>query len=160
MTAVPPTSGPPFRHPVRRGFTLIEVLVSVGLVGIALYISIPRFSRLRDQSRVQRAAQTLQAEVQQAFALAGRNRVPIRLTWNTTALQLQVTDLAGSTVYRRAGVGVGSGFGLNASNITVTPPTLTVFPNGLANDSLVITVARNGYSRTVRVARSGMLRSR
>ena len=160
MTAVPPTSGSPFRHSVRRGFTLIEVLVSVGLIGIALYISVPRFARLRDQSRVQRAAQTMQAEVQQAFAIAGRNRVPIKLTWNSSALQLQVTNLAESAIYRRAGVGVGSGFGLNASNVSVTPPSLTVFPNGLANDSLVIVVSRSGYTATVRVARSGMLRSR
>lgn len=154
-----PTFRVPLRHVRRHGFTLIEILVSVGLVGIALYISVPRFARLRDQSRVQRAAQTLQAEVQQAFAIAGRNRVPIRLTWNSSALQLQITNLAGNTVFRRAGVGTGS-FGLNASNVTMTPSSLTVFPNGLANDSLVITVSRSGFSRTVRVARSGMIRSR
>ena len=158
MTAVP-TFKAPVRHAIRRGFSLIEILVSVGLVGIALYISVPRIARLRDQSRVQRAAQTLQAEVQQAFAIAGRNRVPIRLTWNSSALQLQVTNLAGNTVFRRAGVGTGS-FGLNASNVSMTPSTLTVFPNGLANDSLVINVSRSGFSRTVRVARSGMIRSR
>ena len=154
-----PTFRVPLRHVRRHGFTLIEILVSVGLVGIALYISVPRFARVRDQSRVQRAAQTLQAEVQQAFAIAGRNRVPIRLTWNSSALQLQITNLAGNTVFRRAGVGTGS-FGLNASNVTMTPSSLTVFPNGLANDSLVITVSRSGFSRTVRVARSGMIRSR
>lgn len=158
MTAAP-TCKVPLRHARRRGFSLIEILVSVGLVGIALYISMPRVARLRDQSRVQRAAQALQAEVQQAFAIAGRNRVPIRLTWNSSALQLQITNLAGNTVFRRRGVGTGS-FGLNASNVTMTPSTLTVFPNGLANDSLVITVSRSGFSRTVRVARSGMIRSR
>jgi prepilin-type N-terminal cleavage/methylation domain-containing protein len=159
MTAVPPTIKAPVPH-ARRGFTLTEIIVAVGLVGIALYLSLPRVTRLTNQSRVQRAAQTLQAEVQQAFAIAGRNRVPIRLAWNSSALQLQVTNLAGNTVYRRAGMGTGSGFGMNASNISMTPATLTVFPNGLANDSLVIVVSRSGYSRTVRVARSGMIRSR
>jgi prepilin-type N-terminal cleavage/methylation domain-containing protein len=160
MMAVSPTSEVPVRHPLRAGFTLVEVLVAVGLVGIAMYLSLPKVSRLSSQSRVQGAAQMMQSEVQQAFAIAGRNRVPVQLTWNSSALQLQVTDLAGSVVYRRAGVGTGSGFGLNASNVTVTPTTLTVFPNGLANDSLVITVSRSGYAKTVRVARSGMIRSR
>jgi prepilin-type N-terminal cleavage/methylation domain-containing protein len=160
MTAVPPTSRSPLSPKVRPGFSLVEVLMTLGLVGIALTISLPRVSRLSNQSRVERAAQTLQAEVQQAFAIAGRNRVPIRLTWNSSVTQLQVTNLAGSAVYRRAGMGVGSGFGLNASNITVTPVSLTVFPNGLADDSLVIVVSRNGFTKTVRVARSGMVRSR
>ena len=160
MTAVSPTSEVPVRHPLRPGFSLVEVLVAVGLVGIALVISLPKVSRLNGRSQVQRAAQMMQAEVQQAFAIAGRNRVPVRLIWNSSVLQLQVTDLAGSVVYRRAGVGAGSGFGLNASNVTVIPASLTVFPNGLANDSLVISVSRSGYVRTVRVARSGMIRSR
>ena len=159
MPAVP-TFKAPVRHAIRRGFTLTEIIVTVGLIGIVLYLSLPRISRLTNQSRVQGAAQALRAEVQQAFAIAGRNRVPIRLTWNSSALQLQITNLAGNTVFRRMGVGTGSGFGLNASNISMTPTTLTVFPNGLANDSLVIVVSRSGYSQTVRVARSGMVRSR
>ncbi|HYC52308.1 MAG TPA: prepilin-type N-terminal cleavage/methylation domain-containing protein [Gemmatimonadaceae bacterium] len=159
MTAAPPITRSAIRQSLRRGFSLIEILVTVGLIGIALYISIPRVSRLSNQSRVQRAARMLQAEVQQAFAIAGRNRVPIRLTWNSSALQLQVTNLAGNTVFRRAGVGSGS-FGLTASDVTMTPATLTVFPNGLADDSLRIVVSRSGFTQTVRVARSGMIRSR
>ena len=159
MTAAPPTSSAVRLH-FRTGFSLVEILVALGLVGIALYIALPRVSRLSNQSRVERAAQTLQAEVQQAFAIAGRNRTPIRLAWSAAALQLQVTNLAGNEVYRRTGVGTGSGFGLNSSNVTFTPAVLTVFPNGLANDSLVIVVSRSGATRRISVARSGMLRSR
>jgi prepilin-type N-terminal cleavage/methylation domain-containing protein len=159
MTAVP-TFKAPVRRAIRRGFSLIEILVSVGLVGIALAISVPRIARMRDQAQVQRAAQLLQAQVQQAFAIAGRNRVPIRLSWKSAVMELQVTNVAGDVVYRRAGIGAGSGLGMNASNVLFVPTNLTVFPNGLANDSLVIVVARSDFRRTVRFARSGMVLSR
>lgn len=120
-------------------------------------LTVPKLARMATQSQVLRAAQTLQAEVQQAYAIAGRNRVPVRLRWVSTDMQIQVTSLAG-TIYRRRGVGGGS-FGLVSANVSVIPATLTVFPNGLANDSLVIAVSRSGFSRTVRVTRSGLVRS-
>jgi type IV pilus assembly protein PilA len=146
-------------NPPRRGFTLTETLVVITIVGIIAALSIPRIANLANQSRVQRAAQAMQMEVQQAFAIAGRNRAPVRLRWIAGSMQLQVTNLAGTVVYRRATLGTGA-YGLASSEVVVTPVTLTVFPNGLASDSLVMTVTRRGYSRRVRVARSGMVRSR
>lgn len=148
------------RSHLRPGFTLVETLVTLTIVGLAIGLSIPGLTKMATQARVQRAAQTLQGEVQQAFAIAGRNRVPVKLTWSSSALQLRVTNLAGTTVFRRRGVGQGGGFGLSASDVTVIPATLTVFPSGLASDTLVIAVKKSGFSRTVRVSRSGMVRSR
>lgn len=133
-------------------------MVALTIIGIALALGMPKIQAITNQTKIERAAQALQAETQQAFALAGRNRAPITLRWSAALLQLQTTNLAGTTVYRRLGLGAGGGYGLAASEVTVLPGTLTVFPNGLAADSLVIALARRGYKRTVRVSRSGMVR--
>ncbi|MEX2179326.1 MAG: prepilin-type N-terminal cleavage/methylation domain-containing protein [Gemmatimonadaceae bacterium] len=143
----------------RGGFSLIEILVVVILIGVGTALTLPKISSITNQTKVRRAAQALQMEVQQAFAIAGRNRTPVTLRWNSTTMQMQITDLAGNRVYRRTGFGRGNEYGFTAGEVTVSPVTLTVFPGGLANDSLVIAVSRRGYSRTVRVSRSGMLRT-
>ena len=71
-------------------------------------------------------------------------------------MQLRITDLGGSTIYRSLGVGTGGGYGLTSSHVTVSPTTLTVFPNGLAGDTLSIVIDRSGYSRRLWVSKSGM----
>ena len=142
------------------GFSLVEILVALTVVGIFAALSIPRAASVMNQTKVQRAAQALQMEVQQAFAIAGRNRAPVQIRWDAATTQLRVTNLAGSAVYRRLGVGSGGGYGLTASEVSVSPTSLTVFPNGLAADTLVISVARTGYSRRIWVSRSGIVKQK
>src|SRR5213075_2410649 len=88
-------------HRTWRGFSLIEILLVLTLIGIAAAISLPKVSRITSQNRIQRAAQALQLEVQQAYAISGRNRAPVKIAWNSSTLQVQTTNLAGSTVFRR-----------------------------------------------------------
>lgn len=141
----------------RLAFSLVELLVALTIVGLVAGLSIPRLSKLSNESRVQRAAQALQMELQQAFAIAGRNRAPVVVRWAGTPGELRITNRSGSMTYRRTAT---SGFGISGTEVSMTPTTLTVFPNGLANDSLVIVVTKRGYARTVRMSRSGMVRSR
>lgn len=145
-------------RPYRRGFTLIELLVVIFMIGAMGALVVPRMSKMVVQARVQRAAQALQTDVQQAFAIAGRNRYPIKLTWNSSAVRLQVTSRDGSTVYRETGLGTNSGYGLTASDVTVSPATLQIFPNGLADAAMVITLSKEGTTRTLNVSRSGIVR--
>lgn len=134
------------------------MLVVVTLIGIGAALTIPKIARIQNESKVQRATQALQLEVGQAFAIAARNRSPVTLRWNSASMQLQVTDRAGSVVYRRLGLGSGGGYGLSSSEVTVVPTPFTIFPNGLAADTLVISLVRSGYKKTVWVSRAGMVR--
>lgn len=153
-----PVRPTPLKSLSRLGFTLLEIAVALVLVGVAAALALPRIATITNENKIQRATQALQLEVQQAFALAGRNRNPVKLQWNSGSMQLQITNLAGTMIYRRAGLGTGAGYGLTSKEVTVTPSSLTVFPNGLAADSLVIALKRNGYAKTLRVSRSGMVR--
>ena len=134
------------------------MIVVMTIVGVVAAISVPKISTINTQNKVHRAANALQTEVQQAFAIAGRNRQPIKVLWSSASLQVQVTNRAGTIIYRRIGLGAGSGFSLAASDVTIYPTTLTVFPNGLASDTLNMKISKGGFSKTVRVSKSGMTR--
>jgi len=154
----PPFSRPSTFSPRRAGFSLVELVVVVTLAGIAAAFGIPKLNTIANQAKIQRAAHALQLEVQQAYAIAARNRAPVKLVWNGGAMQLRLTNFSGTLVYRRIGLGQGASYGLQSSEVSMTPPMLVVFPNGLANDSLRISLSRRGYTKTLRVSRSGLMR--
>ena len=145
------------RRPRRRGFSLIELLVVIVIVSIAMTATLPRIGAVTNQTKVQRANQALQQDVQQAWAIAARNRAPTRLKFVSSSMQLQITNLAGNTVYKRTGYGTGGGYGLTSTELTMSPSTITVFPNGLASDTVAFTVSRSSYSRRFWVSKSGMV---
>lgn len=145
------------RRRVTHAFTVLELIVVMTVVGVIAAITMPKISAINTQNKVQRAANVLQLEAQQAFAIAGRNRKPVKFLWSSSALQVQVTDRLGTTIYRKTGLGAGT-FGFAASEVTVYPTTLTVFPNGVASDTLYMKVSKSGFSRTVRVSKFGMTR--
>ncbi len=144
-------------HP-KHAFTVLELIVTLTIVGIVAAITVPRISSVNTQNKVQRAANALQSEVQQAFAIAGRNRRPVKFLWNSSALEVRVTDRTEATIYRKTGLGPGSEMGLAASDVTIYPTALTVFPNGIASDTLFMKVSKSGFSKTIRVSKSGMTR--
>ena len=140
-----------------RGFTVLELIVVMTIVGILAAVTVPRIAQVNTQNKVQRAANALQSEIQQAFAIAGRNRQPVKFLWDAASLQVRVTDRPATKIYRKTGLGAGS-FGFSASEVTIAPTVLTVFPNGLASDTLYMKVSKSGFSKTVRVSKSGMTR--
>src|SRR4051812_35589264 len=138
----------PPRLRARHGFSLMEMLVVVILVGIIMSVAGVRVSGMMTQQRVIRAASTIQTQMETAFAMAGRNRVPIRILFATSAsaITLKVTDRAGTTTY-----GTPLDFkqlGLSNGNVTVSSSDVTVFPNGFASDTLSVQVlvTRNGVT--------------
>lgn len=133
------------------------MLVAIVIVGVAMAVTLPKVGAVTNQTKVQRANQALQQDVQQAWAIAARNRAPIKLTLNAASMQLQITNLAGTTIYKRTGYGSGGGYGLTRSELTMSPSTITIFPNGLANDTVSFAVVRDSYTRRFWVSKSGMV---
>lgn len=148
----------PIKSLGRVAFSLIELLVALMIIGTVAAVAMPKAADIITQTKVQRAAQAVQIDVQQAYSIASRNRKPVKLRWSSTDLQFQVTDRAETKIYRRTGVGAGAGYNLAASDVVVYPNPLTVFPNGLALDTLYIKLSKGNYSRTIRVSKSGMIR--
>ena len=145
----------------RRAFTLMEVLIVVILVGIIMATAAPRVTGIRTQQRVIRAASVVQTDMELAYAIATRNRAPIKLTWSSSvsAMQLKVTDRAGTTTYKTTDFKT---LGLSNGDVTVSSSSVTVFPNGFASDTLSmtfsVTVDGKNYKRRVRMSRAGLVK--
>ena len=144
------------RTAARAGFTLLELLTVIVMVGVISAISAGKIHDLMVQQRLARAATVIQTNTEAAFAIASRNRRPIRITWNSSAMQLDVTDRAGTTLYRKVGLGQDP-YGLTSGTVTFSRSPLEVYPNGLANDTLLITLASNNVTKKIRISRAGLV---
>lgn len=151
----------PNRLRARPGFSLMEMLIVVILVGIIMSIAGVRVSGMITQQRVVRAASTIQTSMETAYAIAGRNRQPMKIVFSTSAssILLRVTDRTGATEYRRSDLKT---MGLSNGDVTTSSAEITVFPNGFASDTLSvkISITKNGklYERRVRMSRAGMVK--
>ena len=145
----------------RSGFSLMEMLIGVILVGIVMSIAGVRVSGMMTQQRVIRAAGTIQTQMEQAYAIAGRNRAPMKINVSTSAsnILVTVTDRTGATTYSRTDLKT---LGLANGDVTASSSGITVFPNGFASDtlSIQISVTKNSklYKRRVRMSRAGMVK--
>jgi prepilin-type N-terminal cleavage/methylation domain-containing protein len=145
----------------RPGFSILEMLVVVILVGIIMSVAGMRVSGMITQQRVIRAASTIQTNMELAFAVAGRNRTPVRLMYATSAsaITLRVMDRAGTTTFGEVDL---KALGLFNGDVTASSSDVTVFPNGFASDTLsfTISVTKNGVTTTrrVRMSRAGMVK--
>jgi len=63
-----------WRGALHRGFTLIEIVIVIVVIGLILRFALPGFSRTLRVGRVNRAAQVLSADLDRAFATAARQR--------------------------------------------------------------------------------------
>jgi len=138
-----------------RGFTLLEVLVVLIFAGVVTAMSVGRIHTLTVKGRLRRAATATRNDIEAAFAIAVRNRQPVRIAWSSSTRQLVVTDRAGTTYFRRSNL--GSVYGLAASNVAFSASPIEVYPNGLANNPLTITLTVESAADTVIVTRSGLI---
>lgn len=151
----------PSRLRARQGFSLMEMLIVVILIGIVMSVAGVRVSGMMTQQRVIRASSTIQTQMETAFALAGRNREPMKLTFATSAsaITLKTTNRAGTTTFTTTDL---KALGLSNGNVTASTNSIEVFPNGFASDTLSIKVlvTRGGatYQRIVRMSRAGLIK--
>ena len=140
----------------RSGFSMLEMLVVLIIVGILAAITIPRFSRVMRHERVNRAAQVIVADLQNGFAMAGRQRAPVRLTFTASTMTYVFSDRATGTVFQTRIMDKRSEYAL--TTMTATPATVDVLPNGIGSTALTVTVAQGDYSRSVTASSAGFVR--
>ena len=150
-------SSPPLAfHRQRRGFSLIELLVVVVIMGVVGLMSLGRIHTLMVQTRIQRAATTVQNNIETAFATAGRNRKPVRIAWDSASAKLDITDRNGTTHYRQTSLGIDP-YGLGPGAVTFSRSPVEIYPGGLANDTLLITFRVENITKHVRMSRAGLV---
>ncbi len=146
--------GPPGtrrRLALRGGFTLIELVIVIVVIGLILRFALPGASRSIRIGRVNRAAQVLSADLDRAFSTAARQRKPLRLAWDGAAMQYTLTDRASGTVLLTRPLGTAG-----ATTVSFSASPLDVFPGGFASSALTVSVAEGDYTRHIQMTRAGL----
>jgi prepilin-type N-terminal cleavage/methylation domain-containing protein len=149
----------------RGGFTLIEMLIVMSVLGVIAIMSMGQISNYVRERNVSSAAAIVRNDLQEAFAIAARNRRPVRVSFATGDTALRLTNRESTVTYVRRGLGVGAGFLLGPSDITFctstcSSATVDVFPNGWASDTLTVTISKGSYTRAIYMSRSGLVTTR
>jgi prepilin-type N-terminal cleavage/methylation domain-containing protein len=140
-----------------KGFSLFELLIVVVILGIAATMVGPAMSRIVRHQRVNRAAKIIVSDIQNAFAVAARQREPVRIQADATTRSYQFIDRKSGTVLRiRAFYGDTSEYRL--SSLVFTPTTFDVFPNGISSTAVTIALANGDYNRTITASTAGFVR--
>ena len=140
-----------------KGFSLFELLIVVVILGIAATMVGPAMSRIVRHQRVNRAAKIIVSDIQNAFAVAARQREPVRIQADASTRSYQFIDRKTGTVLRiRAFYGDTSEYRL--SSLVFTPTTFDVFPNGISSNTVTIALANGDYNRTITASTAGFVR--
>jgi Tfp pilus assembly protein FimT len=139
---------------------MIELMLVFALVGIVAAIAIRSVGDTIARDRVNKVAAVLSADIEQGFALAARQRAPIRILIDTGARTVSFVERADVTLkYRKRQFKTGD---MALNFISASRASIDILPSGLAADtlSLQLGVYSRGapYTRTLRMTRAGMVR--
>ena len=140
-----------------KGFSLFELLIIVVIIGIVATMAGPAMSRIIRHQRVNRAATIIVSDLQNAFAVAARQREPVRVQADATTRSYQFVDRKTGAVLRiRAFYGDTSEYRL--TTLVFTPTTFDVFPSGVSSDAVKIDLANGDYARVITASTAGFVR--
>jgi prepilin-type N-terminal cleavage/methylation domain-containing protein len=146
------------RHTSYRtpGFSMLEMLIVIIVIAVLVAISVPKMARIVRHERVNRAAQVMVQDLQNGFAMAGRQRAPVRLTFTPSTKTYVFTDRATGVVLQTRVMSTGSEYSL--TSLTSSATTVDVLPNGIGSTAFTVTLANGDYSRTISASSAGFVR--
>lgn len=140
----------------QRGFSLAELTMAMALAAVGMSMAIRPLSRTLGHERINRSASVVAADLELALSLAGRQRRPVRVTFDSATVAYTIANRADGTVYQRRSLGLQSEFTLGGARFQ--PATLDIFPSGMASGPLTVTLGTGTYTRQVTMTRAGLIR--
>jgi len=114
------------------GFTLIEVMVVLVIIGLGLTAVSLTFNNYLDRSSAKRAAEVFGQDLTVARNTASRSRQSVVLDFNEGSLSYLIRVEAGDTIARRF-FGPDSDFNLSSLNLLMTGDTVAFNGRGVAD---------------------------
>ena len=140
-----------------KGFSIFEIAIVLVVIGILAAMTGPAMSRIVRHQRVNRASTIIVSDMQNAFAVAARQRMPVRVQGDASTRSYQFVDRTTGAVLRiRAFYGDTSEYRL--STLQFTPTTFDVFPNGVSSAALTIDLSNGDYSKQITASTAGFVR--
>lgn len=141
----------------RPGFTMIEALVVITLMGIAVLIAMPAIGRSVAKTRVQRASAAMATDLKTAFAISAQQRRPLRVIVGETERVFSVKSRTGDTTYLQTYYDGSTDLVLG--QISAEPDTLLIYPSGLASGSITVNMQTTAANRrAITASRTGLVR--
>ncbi len=141
----------------RRGYSLIELLFAIVLMGILVSMAVVRLTPSVEHARVNRAANVVAGDLQYAQLLSVRQRRPVVLLVDNSLKSYVIRMRDTALTFRNQYFGQDTDYLLD--QFTATPSTtVQFFPNGVTTGTTTFTLALGSYTQHVRVTRGGQVR--
>ena len=135
---------------------MVEMALTIVIIALLTAISMPRIGTLLSHSRVNHSTAVVASDLQTAFAMAGRQRRPVRLTCVCDSVLYRVADRAGGTVRLNRALRGDAESGVTALAFSTTP--VDIFPSGVASTPLTVTISAGTYARQITMTTAGQVR--
>jgi len=142
--------------PRAAGFTLLELVIVLVIMGMATALTFPTISRITTHSRVNQAAMVVAQDLSLAASAAARERKPIRIARGADRASITLSERAGGKLLSTRWLGRGDAYGLDSIAFSVSPVDL--FPSGMTSSALSVMLWSGTYSRQVTMSRAGWVR--
>lgn len=134
---------------LQRGFTLLEMMIVIAIVGVMAAIAMPGFSAWREKQAVSNAAGSLLMHLKQARNLAIAENRSVKTTFSSTAYTFD----ADTTVSPVPACGPCRsdviGYNQFSANLSVSPATTRTFSSRGTTNSGTITLTASGNSKAI-----------
>jgi prepilin-type N-terminal cleavage/methylation domain-containing protein len=138
----------------RSGFTMIELVIVIAAFALLAAVALPKIGRQIRNYRLGRASVVVAGDLENAFAIAARQRKPVRLSLSSGTYT--VADRTGGTVRLQRPLTTDRDFGVSSVSFSTAP--VDIFPSGIASAPLTVTLANGSVSRQITVSAAGQVR--
>ena len=132
----------------RSGFSMLELLIVFIVFALVVKISIRSVGDTLRRDRASKAASIVGADIEQAFAIAARQRTPIMLVLDRLNRKISIIDRGTTTkIYRQRSFSRTSDYGVDS--LYANRDTIVIMPNGIATNAWDLTLRFTSTSGTV-----------
>jgi type IV fimbrial biogenesis protein FimU len=137
------------------GFTIIELMMVITLLGIFAIIAVPRVNVVIMHQRVNEAAVLVSQDLGRAASAAATQRRPVRISLGDDQQSYVVTDaIGGDTLWLRT----LAEDEFRGASVSFSESPLDIFPTGFTSAPLTVTLKSGDYSRSVSMSTAGWVR--